>query len=285
MKPQVKRIVNENNDFQRVEVIKKNREKRTKYQEFFVEGVKPINYALEHKWKIRSFLYSKEKPLSDWAKGILKNSTADTYLELPLKLMEKLSDKEEETSELMAVVRMVENDLSRIKIKEELLVVVFDRPSSHGNLGTLIRSCEALKVDGLIITGHAVDLYDPKTIRASMGTFFAVPTIRLPSHHELTPWFSQLREELAAFQIIGSTSKAGHLVEEVDLTRPTALLIGNETFGLSNNYKEICDDFCRIPMYGKITSFNVSCAASIIFYEIDRQRRKSGFPLSSREDG
>lgn len=59
---------------------------------------------------------------------------------LPLKLMEKLSDKEEENSELMAVVRMAENDLARIKVKEDLLVVVFDRPSSHGNLGTLIRS-------------------------------------------------------------------------------------------------------------------------------------------------
>ncbi|HEY8344646.1 MAG TPA: TrmH family RNA methyltransferase [Bacillota bacterium] len=277
MSPKVKRIVNENNDFQRVEVIKRNREKRTKYQEFFVEGVKSIDYAIEYNWKIRSFLYSTERPLSDWARGILAHSTADSHLELPLKLMEKLSDKEEEPSELMAVVRMAENDLARIKVKEDLLVVVFDRPSSPGNLGTLIRSCEALKVDGLIITGHAVDLYDPKTIRASMGTFFAVPTIRLPSHHELTPWFTQLRKEFADFQIIGSTAKADHLVEEVDFTRPTILLIGNETFGLSNSYKEICDDFCRIPMYGKITSFNVSCAASIILYEIDRQRRKADF--------
>src|SRR5690554_2124917 len=159
MRPKVKRVVNENNDFQRVKAIKRNREKRTKYQEFFVEGVKPINYVLENEWRIRFFLYSKDKPLSDWAKDILAHSTADSHLELPLKLMEKLSDKEEETSELMAVVRMAENDLARIKVKEDLLVVVFDRPSSHGNLGTLIRSCEALKVDGLIITGHAVDLY------------------------------------------------------------------------------------------------------------------------------
>ena len=274
MKPKVKKIINENNDFQRVEVIKRNREKRNRYQEFFVEGVKPINFALEHNWKIRSFLYTKEKPLSGWALEILKNSTADSHFELPWKLMEKLSDKEEETSELIAVVKMAENNLSRIRIKKDLLVVVFDRPSSHGNLGALIRSCEALKADGLIITGHAVDLYDPRTIRASMGTLFAVPTLRFPSHHELMPWFQWLRRELPAFQIIGSTAKADRLAEEVDFTRPTVLLIGNETFGLSNSYKEICDSFCRIPMYGGITSFNVACAASIILYEIDRQRRK-----------
>jgi tRNA G18 (ribose-2'-O)-methylase SpoU len=69
MRPKVRRVVNENNDFQRVEVIKRNREKPTKYQEFFVEGVKSINYAIEHNWKIRSFLYSKEKPLSDGRRG------------------------------------------------------------------------------------------------------------------------------------------------------------------------------------------------------------------------
>ena len=64
------------------------------------------------------------------------------------------------------------------------------------------------------------------------------------------------------------------IIEDVDLTNPMVILIGNETYGLSNNYKQICDTLARIPMYGKITSFNVSCAASIMLYEIDRQRRK-----------
>jgi 23S rRNA (uridine2479-2'-O)-methyltransferase len=275
MKPKIKKVFSENNDFQRVEVIKRNREKRNKYNEFFVEGVKAINYALENNWTIKSFIYSKEKPLSEWASNILNNSKAETHLELPLKLMDKLSDKDEETSEILAVVSMPDNDFSRIKIKKDMLVVVFDRPSSHGNLGTLIRSCEALKVDGLIVTGHAVDLFDPKTIRASMGTFFAVPTIRLESHKELVPWFDDIRNQYPNFQIVGSTSKSDVLVEDVDLTNPTALLIGNETYGLSNKYKEICDKLVKIPMYGKITSFNVSCAASIMLYEVDRQRRKA----------
>jgi 23S rRNA (uridine2479-2'-O)-methyltransferase len=275
MKPIIKKIFSENNDFQRVEVIKRNREKRNKYNEFFVEGVKSINYAIENNWSIKSYIYSKEKPLSEWANNILNNSKAEAHLELPLKLMDKLSDKDEDASEILAVVTIPNNDLSRIKIKKDMLVLVFDRPSSHGNLGTLIRSCEALKVDGLIITGHAVDLFDPKTIRASMGTFFSVPTIRLQSHNELLPWFDEIRKQFPDFKIVGSTSKSDTLVEDMDLTNPLALLIGNETYGLSNNYKEICDKLVRIPMYGKITSFNVSCAASIMLYEVDRQRRKT----------
>lgn len=273
MKPQVKKVYSENSDFQKIEVLKRNREKRTKYKEFFVEGVKSINYAIENNWHIKAFIYSNEKPLSDWANNILANSKAEVHFELTAKLMDKLSDKDEDYSEIVAVIAMPQNDLSRIKIKKDMVVVVFDRPSSHGNLGTLIRSCEALKVDGLIITGHAVDLYDPKTIRSSMGTFFSVPTVRLQSHNELLQWISEIRSRFDNFQIVGSTSKADIFIEETDLTNPMLLLIGNETYGLSNNYKELCDKLVKIPMYGKITSFNVACAGSVMLYEIDRQRR------------
>jgi TrmH family RNA methyltransferase len=273
MKPKIKKILTENNDFQHIEVLKRNREKRNKYNEFFVEGVKSINSAIQYNWNIKTYVYSREKPLSQWAVNVLSNSKAELHLELPLKLMKKLSDKEEEYSEILAVIGMPENDLSIIKIKEDMLVVVFDRPSSHGNLGALIRSCEALNVDGLIITGHAIDLYDTKTIRSSMGTFFSIPIIRLQSHNDLIPWCSNIKRNLNDFKVIGSTSKTNKFVMDANLINPMALLIGNETHGLSNNYKAICDTLIKIPMGGNITSFNVACAASIIMYEITRQRQ------------
>ena len=116
MRPRTKRIFKANNDWQRVEVLKRNREKRNRYQQFFVEGVKSINYALEYNWPIRWFVYSREKPLSAWAEEILANSQAELHLELPDQLMAMLSEKEEETSELIAVVDMVERDLSTIEI-------------------------------------------------------------------------------------------------------------------------------------------------------------------------
>jgi len=195
------------------------------------------------------------------------------HVDMPLPLMMKLSEKDEDFSEIIAVVAIPATDFSNIPIHENMLIVVFDRPSSHGNLGTLIRSCEALKVDGIIITGHAIDLFDPKTVRASMGAFFIIPTLRLPSHNELMPWFDMLRNKYKNFRIIGSSAKGQFLIEEVDLTGPTVLLIGNETYGLSNSYRNMCDQVARIPMYGRSTSFNVSCATSIMLYEIDRQRR------------
>lgn len=266
-------IYSENNVFQLADTLKRNRKKRVSEGLFFVEGVLALNFAAQFGWQVDTFLFSTQRGLSGWARDMLKNVPARQHVDMPQALLQKLSDKEEETSELMALIAMRPNDLGRISAGPDLLAVVFDRPSSHGNLGTILRSCEALKANGLILTGHAVDLYDPKVIRASMGTFFAVPAVRLDAPEPLMQWFSSLSQRLAGFQIIGTSAKGQRLIDEADLRRPTALLLGNETWGLSAAYKELCHELVRIPMYGTITSLNVSCAASILLYEADRQRR------------
>jgi len=272
MKPKVVRIYSENNDFQYIETLRRKREKRQKQKEFFIEGVRPINHAIQYNWTINAFVYARDKELSDWAKNILARAPAKTHFEVPLPLLEKLSNKAE-PSELLALVAMPEDNLSRIPIDENLLVVVFDRPASPGNLGTIIRSCDALKVAGMIITGHAVDLYDPETISATTGSLFALPVIRMPSHKELLPWFEMMQTRLGAVQIVGSSEKAEKEISAHDFTPPTVLLVGNETWGLSASYQDLCDVTVKIPIYGSASSLNVACATSIMLYEIDRQRR------------
>ena len=213
--------------------------------------------------------------LSVWAEGILARSQASEHYELRLPLLEKLSNKSD-ASELLALVTMPEDDLVRIPVHDRLLVVIFDRPASPGNLGTIIRSCDALRVDGLIITGHAVDLYDPETISASTGSFFALPTVRLPSQKELQPWLAMLRQRLQHVQIVGSSEDATVFLDQHDFTQSTLLVVGNETWGMSASYKELCDTVVSIPIYGSASSLNVANATSILLYEVDRQRRKLG---------
>lgn len=273
VKPVIKRIYSENDLFQHLEVLKRNRNKRISDHEFFVEGVLSLEYAVKYGWRIKILAYAHEKPLSNWAKDLINEAHAEMLLEMPLPLLTKLSDKDEDISELVAVIEMRDYDISSLADKRNLLLVIFDRPSSHGNLGTLIRSCEAFGVDAMVMTGHAVDLYDPKTIRSSMGAFFITPCLRLPSHQELIPYFDRVRSSYPDFKVIGSSSKGENLLEDEDMTGPTALLIGNETYGLNKNYKALSDKIVRIPMHGESTSFNVSCAASIMLYEADRQRR------------
>ena len=271
MKPTITRIYSENADFQHIETLRRNRTKRHRSGEFFVVGVRPINQALAHGWTINGLVYSRDKRLSEWAEGVLATAGAKTHYELPAGLMEKLSQKDE-PSELLAIVAMAADDLARIPVGDRLLAVVFDRPASPGNLGTVIRSCDALAVDGVIITGHAVDLYDPETIRATTGSFFAVPAVRLPSHSELIPWLDALRRRLPRLQVVGTSAKAAVRICDHDFTSPTVLLIGNENHGLSESYWALCDALVTIPMAGSSTSLNVACATSILLYEVARQR-------------
>src|SRR5256886_13820679 len=105
---------------------------------------------------------------------------------------------------------MPADDLVRIPAGPELLVVVFDRPASPGNLGTLIRSADAFGASGVIVTGHAADVYDPKAVRASTGSLFSVPAVRVPSHRHALDWTAQLRGRGVAMQVVG-TDETGEL--------------------------------------------------------------------------
>jgi 23S rRNA (uridine2479-2'-O)-methyltransferase len=271
MKTKIIRVYSENAQFQHFETLRRNREKRQRHREFVVEGVRQIKLALDYGWTINGWLYSPERRLSGWATEILNRQPAPAHYELSESLLAKVSNKEE-SSELLALVAMPPDDLSRIPLNPELLVAIFDRPSSPGNLGTLIRSCDALGANGLIITGHAVDLYDPETISASVGSLFALPTVRLASPRELEPWFAGVQDAIGPVQFIGTSAKAERTITAQDWTGPTVLVIGNETSGLSAHYRQRCDALVTIPQVGAATSLNVSCAASILLYEIQRQR-------------
>lgn len=264
------KIGKENARFQVLNALKTNREKRNR-EGFLFEGVRNINNAIKYHWRIRAFIYSSENALSDWAKDVLKNSTAETHYDLSFALLKKLSNKEE-ASELLALAEMPDDNIDTIFVKEDLLVVVFDCPSSPGNLGTIIRTCDALGVDGLIVTGHAVDVYDPETVSATTGSLFSLPIVRLPSQSELELWIAKVKEKYPDLQVVGTDEKGEKTIYEFDFRKPTILLAGNEKRGLSVRYKELAGTIVKIPMRGSASSLNVAVATSIIISEVNRQR-------------
>lgn len=268
-------IFTRNNAFQHFQVLKTNRNKRYKYNEFLVEGVRSINEAVEKGWHIKSFLFGNGS-CSDWANNLLKTVRTEENYRLSKELLQELSGKTD-TSELMAVIEMRDDKRLEQYISENPFLVLFDRPSNKGNLGTLIRSCDALGADLLIITGHAVDLYDPDVVVSAMGSFFNLPVVRVSEQRELWDFTEKIREKYPNFKMVGTTAHKQNLLSEVDFTTPIMLMIGNETMGLSQALKEKCDILCTIPMAEQsyASSFNVSCAASIMMYELTRQRRNS----------
>lgn len=268
-----KKIRSANAAYQHIEVLKSNRNKRYKSGEFFIEGVRNINEAIKNKWHIVSLCYTGERPLSGWACDILDGIKTDINYELTVTLMDNLSGKDN-ASEIIAIAKMREDGFTQLKTSICPMVALFDRPSNKGNLGTIIRSCDAFGLDGLIITGHAVDLYDSEVITASMGSFFSVPCIRIANYISLYEYINNTKTKLPSFRVIGTTAHKEKIISDVDMTVPSLIMIGNETDGLSRVLKESCDILATIPMAEKssASSFNVACAATTVFYEAMRQR-------------
>jgi tRNA G18 (ribose-2'-O)-methylase SpoU len=255
-----------NNAFQHIEVLKRNRTRRRQCGEFFVEGVRPIQRLVDNRWTVRSIWSDRQRPLSGWAESIVLASGTEHHYRLGPGLMELLSDREE-PSELLAVAEMRRQRLDALQPAGDLLLVVLDRPASPGNLGTVVRSADALGADAVLVAGHAADPYDPRAIRASMGSLFSLPVLEIDGPGELGHW-------LAAHPatVLGTDSGGEVSVQECDLRRPLAIVVGTEGKGLSHGFRELCDQVAHIPMLGSADSLNMAVAASIVLYEARRQR-------------
>lgn len=260
-------IGKENSTFQELYALKENRTKRIQQKKFFVEGVQNIKDAISNNWKIVNFIYQDYDSLSDWAKSVL-NLSCQNYC-LTENLMKKLSDKED-TSELLAIIEMKQQTDSTLSSNP--IIVLLDRPSKKGNLGTIIRSCDALYVEQIYFTGHAVDIYDPTVITSTMGSFFKVPFRFLNSNKEYEDLISKLKNQFDDFQIVATSLQTKTRVQDCNFTKPTLLLIGNEANGLSKHYIDTATQLVKIEMKSGIDSLNVACATTACLYEISRQR-------------
>lgn len=257
-----------NNIFQHIIVLKTNRYKRNDFQEFFVEGVHNIKLALKYGWTVKNWIISNKK-LSSWATTMLETVKTEANYCFTDELLSEISERTD-TSEIMAVFQMKKMTVTASK---NPFIIIFDRPSKKGNLGTIMRSADAFGCDGIIVTGHSVDIYDPEVLSASMGSFFAVLTERIESNKKVEERLYELKQQFPELVIVATTEVGETSIREANFNKPLILLVGNEASGLSKFYLDICDQTVKIPMVGEATSFNVANATSIFMYEVFSQRQ------------
>jgi len=262
------RVTTRNARFQQWRALVDNRTKRHRLGAFLVQGVRPISAAVEHGWTVRALLGDDRQRRSAWAAGIWTSvapgvGDAERVL-MSSELLAELGERDE-PPELVAVVEMPPDDLDRIPTGS--LVVVLDRLAGPGNLGTLARSADAFGARALVVTGHAADPYDPRAVRASTGSLFALTVVRAPSHREVLAWAAA-----AGCRVVGLDEDGTVDVRAADLTGPLAVVVGNETTGLAVGWREACDVLLSIPMQGTASSLNVATAGSVVLHEAMRQR-------------
>ena len=265
------RVSARNARFQEWQALLGNRSKRQHAGEFLVQGVRPISLAARHGWQFRALIHDVDRPLSRWAQELLRDSAAVRVAMAPA-LLAELGEKDEGTPELVAVVAMPGDDLQRIEAGQDFLGVLLDRPASPGNIGSIIRSADALGAHGVIVTGHAADVYDPRCVRASTGSLFAVPVTRAPGHREVAAWVAARRARGCPVVLAAADERGDRVAFDFDFTQPTLLLVGNEGTGLSAAWRELSDVVVSIPMVGAASSLNAANAATVLLYEAARQR-------------
>jgi 23S rRNA (uridine2479-2'-O)-methyltransferase len=275
------RVTSRGARFQEWAALLGNRSKRQRRGEFIVQGVRPITLAVDHGWPVREMLYNADAALSRWARETRDRAGA-AAVAVSAELMAELGGKDDGVPELLAVIALPGDELSRIPAGPGLLAVVFDRPASPGNIGTLIRSADAFGASGVIVTGHAADVYDPRSVRASTGSLFALPVIRAESHRPVLDWVAAQRGAGAGLAVMGADERGTRDAADADLTGPTLLVIGNEATGLTAGWRDACDELVSIPMLGAASSLNAATAASVLLYESARQRIAAGTRLARR---
>lgn len=269
----IQAVSTRNATFQYWQTLLSNRTKRNRAGEMIVQGVRPISLALRSPLEVRAVLATKAGVRSRWASEAIVAAAQDGAAQYTVaeELMRELGEKDDDAPEVLLVVAIPPDDPARLPVPADALLVALDRPSSPGNIGSVVRSVDALGGHGVIVTGHAADPYDPKALRASTGSTLMVPTVRLPSAQALIEWMDATG---IAPQVVGTDEAGAVDVWDVDFTRPTVIVTGNEHGGMSAAWRDACDVLARIPMGGHASSLNAANATSIILYEAARQRAR-----------
>ena len=171
---------------------------------------------------------------------------------------------------ILAVVRQKAYPLDKVIGKQKHLLLLLESIQDPGNLGTIFRAAEAAGITGIIMNDQCADIYNPKTIRGTMGSIYRIPFIVVDDFENVARQIKEANIKLYATHINGKTS-----YDKYDYREGSAFFVGNEGSGLTNKVVKLADELIRIPMLGQVESLNVAVATTALVFEVARQRRDS----------
>lgn len=224
---------------------------------FLVEGIHHVGEALEAGWRIESVLYAPDLLTSSFARDMLSRLESPPQ-PVSVQVMESLADKENPQG-IIALARLRTISIENLKPFSRAVALV--SPQDPGNVGTIVRTMDAVKADVLFLLDGGVDLYHPTVVRASMGALFWKPFIQT-TFGEFLGWARRQR-----VQLIGTSAKADVDYRTLVPQTPWVLIMGNEQKGLAKDQTAACDVTVSLPMQGRASSLNLAVAAGVLLYQ------------------
>ncbi len=250
--PQVKRLAQ----------LQKKSKARNEEKVFIVEGIRMFAEVPKNRVEkvyISESLYNKKKQELD-LQGMPVEILSDN-------VFQHVSDTKTPQG-ILCIVKQAHYNIEELLQIENPHFMVLDNLQDPGNLGTIVRTAEGAGVDAVFLSKESVDIFNPKTIRSTMGSIYRMPVI----------YVDDLLELLDTFKKKGIKSYAAHLegknsYDQESYEGGTAILIGNEGNGLRDEVSQKADIWVQIPMKGQVESLNAAIAASVLMFEVARQRR------------
>jgi len=232
---------------------------------FVIEGARELSLALASLYDFDSVFYCPELFAETDYPEMLHTIPPRTLYEVSAAVFGKIAYREGSDG-ILAVAKPKDHSLSSLHLPENPFIIILESVEKPGNLGAILRTADAAGVDALIVCDSLTDVYNPNTIRSSVGCIFTVPV----AVSENTEALSFLKNK--NIRTFAAELQASRWYQDTDFTSSSAIIMGTEADGLSSFWLENADARIKIPMQGKIDSLNVSVSTAVITFEAMRQR-------------
>lgn len=230
---------------------------------FLAEGLRVVGQAFDSGAELHELIVAPHQLVSDYGRGLLHRAVEAgiPVTEVDDLVLESLARKDKPQG-LLAVIGQQWRSLEHFSPRESCILIALESVQNPGNLGTILRTCDAVGAQGLILLDDSTDPYDPQAVKSSMGSVFTVPLFRAD-----LPRLQAFATHQPGLVLLGSSDKASEDCFRADYPAQCLLLMGSERQGLSAEYQALCQRILRIPMEGACDSLNLSVASSILLYQ------------------
>lgn len=247
-----------------------HRQERERTGQFFIEGIRIVTEAVQMEAEVTTIVYAPGLLKTQFALDLVQaqQERGVPGLEVTPEVFKSLSSKEGPQG-IGAVVRQRWEMLEHIRLNDELCWVALDAAQDPGNIGTILRTSDAVGGAGIILLGNSADPYDAGALRASMGAIFSQCLVKA-SFAEFARW-----KQTHHYPVVGTSGAASTSYRSAAYLRPLVLLMGSERQGLSHEQQALCNMVVSIPMVGRSDSLNLAVATGVMLYELFHQSAAS----------
>lgn len=230
---------------------------------FLIEGKREIELAIKGNYQLETILFLPELITENEINKLVKSKVE--LIEITKEVYQKLAYRDT-TEGILAIAKTKTLSLNDLKLPENALVLVMESIEKPGNIGAMLRTCDAANIDAVIIANPKTDLYNPNIVRSSVGCLFTNQIATDTTENVI----QFLKDKKIA--IFGATLQNSNFYHTQDYTTASALVVGTEATGLTQAWRDNATQNIIIPMQGEIDSMNVSVASAILLFEAKRQR-------------